>query len=330
MSHPTKCPPRLINYVRAMSGAVCSSESVMWLRVRGVLPHNFDEALKMARSCQHDDAKWLVSLFPEGARVTWEEAKNVFARIKEPRALYVHSVLTQDHEEVRKAAEFGYAPAQADMGFLAKCEKDRFAWAERAAAQGDPHGLVIFGKHLKRGVGCAKDLDNACAAFKQAAEMGDWYANWLLGKYGFRESEWRRYFWWGRAAACVYYCPKAIVKLAEAAILQIDQCEHGGLGRILFEIGAACNELVILRTSSRLGVDWSRSDCTEEAALFALEHAAALYAEWCLCAKQGIACWMWIGRHLGAVKDVRILIGNMLWADKAAWSERRKVQTSVN
>lgn len=50
--------------------------------------------------------------------------------------------------------------------------------------------------------------------------------------------------------------------------------------------------------------------------------AVMLYRLWCNQARRGALCWIWAGRELGIIKDVRRMIADCVWDGRAAWSER--------
>ncbi len=47
--------------------------------------------------------------------------------------------------------------------------------------------------------------------------------------------------------------------------------------------------------------------------------AIQLYREWRQNAVRGVHCWMCLSRKLGLVKDMRILIANLVWEQRSAW-----------
>jgi TPR repeat protein len=73
----------------------------------------------------------------------------------------------------RKAAEQGYAPAQARMGdMLDKAEEDDAAveWYRKAAAQGNAAGEDGLGQMYAKGEGVKKDLEQARLYIEKAAD----------------------------------------------------------------------------------------------------------------------------------------------------------------
>lgn len=89
----------------------------------------------------------------------------------------------------RKAAEAGYAPAQASYSYvLDKGDGEAVdgvaarEWAKRSADQGDAGGLHNYGDVLVRGVGGARDL-RGVALIEKAVAMGNADGAFTLGEY---------------------------------------------------------------------------------------------------------------------------------------------------
>lgn len=75
----------------------------------------------------------------------------------------------------RKAAQQGYAPAQARLGdILDKSEEDQEAveWYRKAAVQGNAAGEYGLGQMYAKGEGVKKDLEQARTYILRAAEQG--------------------------------------------------------------------------------------------------------------------------------------------------------------
>lgn len=73
----------------------------------------------------------------------------------------------------RKAAEQGYAPAQARLGDMldtAEDDKEAYQWYSKAAAQGNAAGEYGVGQMYLKGEGVAKDVEKAFRYISQAAE----------------------------------------------------------------------------------------------------------------------------------------------------------------
>jgi hypothetical protein len=104
-----------------------------------------ERGLQLARESRHPDAKWLASLFPAGDAVTAQRMAEVMLEQggDDPRAVYLAGVHLDDRAMRRRAAEMGYAPAQAQTA-VDYGGDDMFAWAEKASAQGDRTGTLIW------------------------------------------------------------------------------------------------------------------------------------------------------------------------------------------
>ena len=75
----------------------------------------------------------------------------------------------------RKAAELGYAPAQARLGYIlddSEEDEEAVAWYRRAAAQGLPEAQYGLGKMYLSGEGVPANPDKARELFEQAARQG--------------------------------------------------------------------------------------------------------------------------------------------------------------
>ncbi len=48
---------------------------------------------------------------------------------------------------------------------------------------------------------------------------------------------------------------------------------------------------------------------------------AILYKQCCSAAKRAVMCWLWLARATTVVKDVQLLIADLIWDARADWSE---------
>jgi TPR repeat protein len=87
----------------------------------------------------------------------------------DPRALSYLWATTLNPRFLERAAELGYAPAQA--AFSTKCgAAGGVMWAERAVAQGDRRGMYLLAERYMFGAGCEKDAVKG-AALRGSLEM---------------------------------------------------------------------------------------------------------------------------------------------------------------
>jgi uncharacterized protein len=92
-------------------------------------------------------------------------------------------------DDIRKAADLGYAPAQFAMGYMLETGtytagnvNDAVTWYRKAAEQGDRLAQWNVGRCYYTGTGVATDLDKAELWLKQSAEQGDPFGQYLLGR----------------------------------------------------------------------------------------------------------------------------------------------------
>jgi uncharacterized protein len=92
-------------------------------------------------------------------------------------------------DDIRKAADMGYAPAQFAMGYMLETGtytaggvSDAATWYRKAAEQGDRLAQWNLGRCYYTGVGVSTDLDKAELWLKQSAEQGDPFGQYLLGR----------------------------------------------------------------------------------------------------------------------------------------------------
>ncbi len=274
------------------------------------------QGLQLARECQHPDALWVCALFPDlDAIVTAEQVLRVLEEQNEDRrALFIRSHINGDFKLLRRAAELGYAPAQAVWSRWCGTS-EQLAWAERAALQGDRNGLFELGSYLWSGEGCDIDCVRALGYWKEAVELGDCNAFWEYGL-SFSENDWQRYHWWGKGAARGYGSSKVDIRTAAAKrVLLFEEGKESG--RVVFELGRAFKGHVDVAEKIVFGM----SELDEEK-LLAVQRCLALHEKWTAAATEAIEFWLVAGRRLGVAKDVRLMIARLLWMERASWSEK--------
>jgi hypothetical protein len=198
---------------------------------------------------------------------------------------------------IRKAAEMGYAPAQAWLSTICGTLREKLAWAEKAAAQGDRDGLFMLGFALLSG----SDADRARALrlFADAAELG----HVVAPSYYFRCAV----TFTGGMEALSWLGQTFVRKSDELVSLFVGEASlHRARisGYIVFEVGE----------SLRFHPSMIRKRSREGSNLSFVELALAFHRESCECAKQAIYCWIWVARRN------KIVIAKMLWADRIAWA----------
>jgi hypothetical protein len=162
-----------------------------------------EEWLQMARACLHPDAQWVASLLPPGEPATLERVREVLeAQGDDPRALLLRWKVSEEPKDrglLRRAAETGYAPAEAAFSERAT-GYEGFSWAQREAEKRDRVGLFQLGLRLRTGTSCERDMKRALELYRQSAELGYPRAQLLYGLLAFGDLQWERFYWCGLAA----------------------------------------------------------------------------------------------------------------------------------
>jgi hypothetical protein len=147
----------------------------------------------------------------------------------------------------------------------------------------------------------------------EAADKGQLNAQFECGAKAWAAGDWQRYRWWGLAAARRHN--GAITRLLLAAVEQLRLWQEGSRsGRIVFELGVAFKGRIDAATKTTFG-----SKCSDEK-LQAAQRCVELHEEWIALTKGAIECWLAIARRLKVVKDIRLVVAKLLWAERADWS----------
>jgi hypothetical protein len=119
--------------------------------------------------------------------------------------------------------------------------------------------------------------------------------------------DWRCYYFWGLSLD--RGDTRMARSLEQAAEFRLQDYNTGGEGgRFVFELGSVL-ERVPARPADKAHLPTWR--CIE------------LYHQWSALAKGAIECWIVVGRRLGIARDVRRIVAELLWEQRASWSEHR-------
>ncbi len=288
-------------------------ERIKWFFARRAFFFNsFSKGLALARHSEHEDAHFLVSLFPVAPTSPREAVAVFLAHERDPRcacwAFAVCGDLSRDL--LVQSAVGGYA-----WGMVgAACESERQReWLEKAVVGGECEGMVALSHVMWRDEttrGRAKLLE------REAAELGD-----PQGQFNYADRHCEdgsaEYFAWNRRCAMQSGFVAALAKqmLIRAAVTEMRKFAHGGSGRNVFELGMAFRDFK----------QWPETMSNTEQVDESMTHARILYLEWCREAEVAISCWIWAAKQLGLNnRDVRRLICEHVWHERAAWSERKR------
>ncbi len=289
------------------------AEEIKWRDALDLITQRggFARGLRMARECSHPNAQWLSSLFPGDADVAMDELLCVMKEQGDDmRALYIRGKLHDvDFEALlQRAAELGYAPAQMVWSKHALPD-EKLVWAEKSAAQGDRDGLLQFGRVLRE----MGQKDRGEALIREAAELGHPWAQYLTGE-SFGENDWRRYRWWGLAAARKRL--DVIFVLRVSVKEQLQRFEQSGCtGRVVFELGCVFRGQIDVEQLKIFG------NFSEQGEVEAARRCMELHDAWCAAAKAASECWIGVARMLGVVKEIRFVIARMIRAEPWVWSK---------
>lgn len=207
------------------------------------------------------------------------------------------------------SASLGYPYAQARMAFWTQIHTNKgLDWAHAAANQGEREGYYAMSYCLLKAAN--NKMDKTAHGFMiAAARSGDAFAMRCAGDF-YDEWNWRRWYWWGKAAA-----------VREVGIEFLSQFEKYVR---LFQNNAQKSSAAVIYTIGRVflandkeGVYFSRwraeAGTSEH---FALHYAIGFYKDrksWYMTAVQS---WLVVARRLGICKDLRKLIGKLIWQAK--------------
>ncbi len=276
------------------------------------------EGLALARQCMHEDARLLVSIFPDGV-AKLQHASTALAKIflaqsgGDMRCLCWTACCDGDffYSLMEQSAKGGCAWAQASYASVLGAFPDqRIFWYEKAAAQGEREAMVWIGENLMEEYKSDKDEKKklkAQALFREAAELGDDMGQFLYATHGCVKDSAEQYAWMRRSA--IQNNCDAVSYFSEVAAQQVELYYRGASGRLLFEIGAAL--------AAEGGQDWWNIDYADQ------KRIKTLYQECCSDAVKGIMCWLWLAQKLDVSKDIRVMIADLVWDERAAWSEQK-------
>jgi TPR repeat protein len=154
-------------------------------------PRDVEKGLRMARECQHPDARWLAALFPPGAGVTQQRIhEEMLEQGDDPRATWLAWACGGRQEEdeglLRRAAGTGYAPAQVALATLPGGGAEFLSLLEKAGAQNDRNALFVLGQWRQRQ---GDDAKKAIDLLRRAAELNQRLAQVLYARFAFGASD---------------------------------------------------------------------------------------------------------------------------------------------
>jgi hypothetical protein len=282
------------------------------------------KALELASVCGHPNAVWLTKLFDGrspyvNTKLSTEEGRQIvlLGPENEARALCFVNWDEGPLDAIPRAADLGDAFAQARMVWRTVGEES-FLWVEKSAAQGERDGFYHLGYCYRLGEGCEQDLERAKENFLAAAELGHVDSMVEFGKLLDKDDP-QRFFWFGRAAANGYS-----FYFVQEMVVQIRNFNFGkGYANVVFAIGQALDGHFDKGKRTIFGKHHpsnSRMDPANQALHF-YEFQSQSY-------RKAVNTWIIIGLRNRVVKDIRKMIGKMIWdaREEAAYLEKKKTK----
>ncbi len=293
-------------------------ELIKWCHARQVFfrEGRFIEGLELAQQCDHLDARFLVSLFSSGGgepKMRGEAAAVFLAQGNDGRCLCWAAECNASiaSDLLRRSAESGYAWGQAMYGYGFSHFVQPRPWLEKAVAQGERAGMQHLALLLWDGEFGSEDRPRARQLWQEAAELGDPDAQYYLATLCSDDCSLGQVIWLRRSVTQFNTQQTSLYLLIDDTEREVGLYDNGGSGRIVFELGMALHGRMI-----------SLMQLTGRKMHFS-NMAVALFKQWCAEAKRAILCWIWLSRDAGVVRDIRLMIGDLIWEERAAWSRRK-------
>jgi hypothetical protein len=246
----------------------------------------------------------LTKLFAGHDVTTRKEARQVLLGCEDdPRAICFAGLMGwADKVLLRQAAEKGCACAQAFMAERTGGE-EMFRWAQKSASKCERQGFYMFAVCYRYGLGCERSIERAKENYLAAAELGQcasmYYYGLLLDK-----TDLQRFVWMGRAAP----------HLGASAFLKetTEQMRNfiGGTGHaiVVLVIGRALKGQIAVDKRLVFGGTYE-----DDSHIRPAKQAIQFYNHQLQSYRRAVDSWTLVGIRSGVVKDVRKMIGDMIW-----------------
>jgi TPR repeat protein len=263
-------------------------QQIKWYRVRDtLLGDNYVacdalRAVDLAADCSHPEAVWLTSLFHEFEPTSEED---VFIVVEETKRVCFSRV--EDMEDAANIQNDAFAQATL---CLHTDGEECFQWAQKAAAQGERDGFFALAECFSSGEGCELDLKKADENYRFASALGHVSAARQLGRmFPFHDP--KRYKWLARAFSRSRADFMALELREQLALLL------SGTGRRAQAVFAIGRELKRAAWDPML----------ETVQFYELQLAAY---------QRAVNTWSVVATRNRVVKDIRIMIGKMIWSSR--------------
>ncbi len=302
-------------------------ELLKWLDVRDTFlgenekKQNITKALNLAQHCKHPSAVWLTSIFDGKEVSTKEEARKVFLLYQDARSLCFAWWLSDDQEAdlplLDRASEMGYAFASSSLFWELWCGgrgddlEKAIRLADFAASLFERDGLFALGRCTTE-CPCPDDINPddyhflAKESLLLAAELGHIDAALkytdLLGM-----SDPACWIWFSRAAMC-----GSPIMFLNFFSEQVEAFLSGsGSATIVFLIGRTLKGNIEMEKKEICRTSFKFPYIINTAI-----QAVSFYEHQVQCARLAVDTWTLVSIRLHLIKDLRILIGKMIWEER--------------
>ncbi len=290
-------------------------ELFKWLDVRDTLlgengcQQDVFTAMAMAADCKHPNAVWLTSVCKDVEEA--DDVRKALLRLgNDGRALCLAWRLTYNANDdislLRRAVDLGDAFASAVFALADSVIFDVleiFRLSRYSAAQLERDGFYSAGLCLRSGFECEKDVRLGKENLLVAAELGSAAA---ANEYGLSldDSDPARWIWLGRAASREH--SSDFLRLFSSPVEQF--LIGSGNATVVFSIGSILKVHVDTERRQIFHVSYKFKSWIGPAM-----QAIFFYESQVKAARLAVDTWTIIATRHGIVKDMRILIGKMIW-----------------
>ncbi len=262
-----------------------------------------NDALALAATCDHPEARWLCKLFEGGLPDTLEEMEEVFRKDNTAIGHCFAALMTpctDDHDPdlLELSAEMGCVMAR--FHYVNRCPDEFYepvsfwrSMIKDAAAQHDVNAMCMLAEYYRK-----DNPAKAAPLYNEAAELGHAEAQYYHGL-TFSKTDQRRYYFWKKAikGQHSYDIPE---RLADGRIPR----------EFVFDLGAGFKHIHIGHY--------------DEQTTKAVQDAIAVYDSVCEMARTAVYCWTLIAKQFKQyiARDVAKIIGKMLLRQKDEWKPK--------
>lgn len=287
-----------------------------WFEARntflGIDDYNQDvgKGLELASKCNHPDARWLCSVIPDpnmSALEAYELLSHLAQSANDGGRTQTFAALVDPlpSPAFQHSSRYPLALAYSDFADSVDLIEAAEAYEPDALCQ-----IAKFHGHYN------------WEKMELAARLGHFEAQYKVLKYRYKDWDPERYIKFDVLARKRIY-DQSIVKLMYKCIreFQYGSYQHGAatftIGKLVEDVfDLSCrDECLIYGDPLWWAFDNLQKDVNAASKAFAI--AITLYRDQTRLTKDGIRMWSLIGKRLKVVKDIRIMISKMIWADRS-------------